>query len=202
AQRRMLAGLALNPGTPLALADEVVADLDLLLVMTVNPGFGGQGYLPSSNEKIRRARVLLTARGSRAVLVVDCGFEALTVGAAHGFRAVNLRTAQPASLARYRGRVILLNVWATWCPPCRVEMPSLERLHQKLAGQDFEVVAVSIDDGDSSRVMQFARELGLGFDILQDKEGAIQRTYQTTGVPESFVIDRDGIIIKKVIGAA
>jgi len=118
------------------------------------------------------------------------------------FRAVNLRTAQPASLARYRGRVILLNVWATWCPPCRVEMPSLERLHQKLAGQDFEVVAVSIDDGDSSRVMQFARELGLGFDILQDKEGAIQRTYQTTGVPESFVIDRDGIIIKKVIGAA
>jgi len=61
---------------------------------------------------------------------------------------------------------------------------------------------VSIDDGDSSRVMQFARELGLGFDILQDKEGAIQRTYQTTGVPESFVIDRDGIIIKKVIGAA
>ncbi len=118
------------------------------------------------------------------------------------FRAVNLRTAQPASLARYRGRVILLNVWATWCPPCRVEMPSLERLHQKLAGQDFEVVAVSIDDGDSSRVMQFARELGLGFDILQDKDGAIQRTYQTTGVPESFVIDRDGIIIKKVIGAA
>ncbi len=105
------------------------------------------------------------------------------------FRAVNLRTAQPASLAAYRGRVILLNVWATWCPPCRVEMPSLERLHQKLAGQDFEVVAVSIDDGDSSMVLRFAA-------------GAIQRIYQTTGVPESFVIDRDGIIIKKVIGAA
>src|SRR5438132_1632082 len=168
--RGMLAGLALNPGTPLALAEEVVADLDLLLVMTVNPGFGAQGYLPASNEKIRRAR--------------------------------DLRTGRPTSLADYRGRVILRNVWATWCPPCRVEMPSLQRLHGKLAGPDFAVVSVSIDDGDSSGVMKFVRELGLGFDILQDKSGGIQHIYQTTGVPESFVIDRDGVIIKKVIGAA
>src|SRR5437016_12858510 len=71
--RGMLAGLALNPGTPLALAEEVVADLDLLLVMTVNPGFGGQGYLPASNEKIRRARELLAARGSPAFLEVAVG---------------------------------------------------------------------------------------------------------------------------------
>jgi cytochrome c biogenesis protein CcmG/thiol:disulfide interchange protein DsbE len=121
---------------------------------------------------------------------------------APAFRAVNLRTRQPASLADYRGKVVLLNVWATWCAPCRIEMPSLERLHAKLAGPDFAVVAVSIDDGDASSVMNFVRELGLGFDILQDKDGAIQRIYQTTGVPESFVIDRDGVIIKKVIGAA
>jgi cytochrome c biogenesis protein CcmG, thiol:disulfide interchange protein DsbE len=121
---------------------------------------------------------------------------------APAFRAANLRTRQPASLADYRGKVVLLNVWATWCAPCRIEMPSLERLHAKLAGPDFAVVAVSIDDGDASSVMNFVRELGLGFDILQDKDGAIQRIYQTTGVPESFVIDRDGVIIKKVIGAA
>jgi len=121
---------------------------------------------------------------------------------APAFRAVDLRTGRPTSLADYRGRVILLNVWATWCPPCRVEMPSLQRLHGKLAGPDFAVVSVSIDDGDSSGVMKFVRELGLGFDILQDKSGSIQHIYQTTGVPESFVIDRDGVIIKKVIGAA
>jgi len=121
---------------------------------------------------------------------------------APAFRAVDLRTGRPTSLADYRGRVILLNVWATWCPPCRVEMPSLQRLHRKLAGPDFAVVSVSIDDGDSSGVMKFVRELGLGFDILQDKGGSIQHIYQTTGVPESFVIDRDGVIIKKVIGAA
>ena len=81
--RGMLAGLALNPGTPLALAEEVVADLDLLLVMTVNPGFGGQTYLPSANEKIRRAREFLSERGSRAFLEVDGGITSHTIAAAH-----------------------------------------------------------------------------------------------------------------------
>ena len=116
------------------------------------------------------------------------------------FHARNLRTGRPATLADYRGRVVLLNVWATWCEPCRVEMPALERLQRVLAGPDFTVVGVSVDHGDSSTVTAFARELGLSFDILQDQSGAIQQIYQTTGVPESFVIDRDGIIVKKVIG--
>ncbi|HEV8265157.1 MAG TPA: ribulose-phosphate 3-epimerase [Gemmatimonadales bacterium] len=79
----MLAGLALNPGTPLAYAEEVVADLDLLLVMTVNPGFGGQTYLRASDDKIRRARSLLTAHGSRAFLEVDGGITRQTIAAAH-----------------------------------------------------------------------------------------------------------------------
>ena len=78
----MLAGLALNPGSPLTLAEEVVGDLDLLLIMTVNPGFGGQTYLPGSDEKIHRARALLTARGSRAFLEVDGGITPETIGAA------------------------------------------------------------------------------------------------------------------------
>lgn len=79
----MLAGLALNPGTPLTYAEEVVADIDLLLVMTVNPGFGGQSYLPGSNEKIQRARALLNAHGSRAFLEVDGGITRQTIAAAH-----------------------------------------------------------------------------------------------------------------------
>ena len=79
----MLAGLALNPGSPLSLAEEVIADVDLLLVMTVNPGFGGQSYLASSDDKIRRARELLTSRGSRAFLEVDGGITAQTIAAAH-----------------------------------------------------------------------------------------------------------------------
>ena len=81
--RGMMAGLALNPSSPLSLVEEVVADLDLLLIMSVNPGFGGQSYLPGSNDKIRRARELLNARGSRAFLEVDGGIGRQTIAGAH-----------------------------------------------------------------------------------------------------------------------
>lgn len=78
----MMAGLALNPGTPLGLLEEVVDDVDLVLVMSVNPGYGGQSYLPAATEKIRRVRALLDARGSRAAIEVDGGITAGTIGAA------------------------------------------------------------------------------------------------------------------------
>jgi len=81
--RGMMAGLALNPSSPLSLVEEVVPDLDLLLIMSVNPGFGGQSYLPGSNDKIRRARELLNSRGSRAFLEVDGGISRQTIAAAH-----------------------------------------------------------------------------------------------------------------------
>jgi cytochrome c biogenesis protein CcmG, thiol:disulfide interchange protein DsbE len=116
------------------------------------------------------------------------------------FRALNLRTGRRASLADYRGKVIVLNVWATWCEPCRIEMPAMERLSRRLGGDDFRVVAVSVDEQGDSVVLAFARDLGLTFDILHDQSRTIERTYQTTGVPESWVIDRDGVIVKKVIG--
>ncbi len=120
---------------------------------------------------------------------------------APSFDAVNLRTARPSGLMDYQGRVILLNIWATWCQPCRVEMPALERLARNLANTDFRIVAVSVDVSDSSTVMAFVRDLGLSFDILHDPSRRIERRYRTTGVPESFVIDRHGVIVKKVIGA-
>jgi cytochrome c biogenesis protein CcmG, thiol:disulfide interchange protein DsbE len=135
----------------------------------------------------------------------------LEVGdAAPSFHGTDLRTGRPATLADYRGKVVLLNIWATWCPPCRVEMPSMQRLHQKLAGTDFRIVAVSVDGDafhpedsqDPAGILSFATGMGLTFDILHDPSGAIRKSYQTTGVPESFVIDRDGVIVKKVIGAA
>lgn len=82
-KKGMMAGLALNPGTPLAHAEEVVRDLDLLLIMTVNPGFGGQSYLPGSNEKIQRSRALLTAHRAQCFLEVDGGISKQTIAAAH-----------------------------------------------------------------------------------------------------------------------
>jgi peroxiredoxin len=77
----------------------------------------------------------------------------------------------------------------------------MERLHQAFADTDFRVVAVSVDQERSAVVRQFATDLGLTFDILHDPTGEIQRVYRTTGVPESWVIDRTGTIVKKVVGA-
>jgi ribulose-phosphate 3-epimerase len=81
-EQGMLAGLALNPGSPLTLLEEVVDDVDLVLIMSVNPGYGGQAYIPASTDKIRRCRALLDARGSRAPLEVDGGITLETIGAA------------------------------------------------------------------------------------------------------------------------
>lgn len=125
----------------------------------------------------------------------------LTLGSkAPDFQAIDLRASRPVTMADYRGKVLLLNVWATWCDPCLREMPSMERLHQQFKGADFVILGVSIDEAGADQVMKFANDLGVTFDILHDQSGAIQGIYQTVGVPESFVIDRDGLIVKKVIG--
>jgi peroxiredoxin len=115
----------------------------------------------------------------------------------------------PRTLEDYRGKVLLLNIWATWCPPCQQEMPSMQRLREAVPDEDFAILAVSIDaplgerdlfgrEGGNLKI--FAETMGLTFRILHDPKGKIQETYQTTGVPESFVIDRHGLIKKKVAG--
>ncbi len=114
------------------------------------------------------------------------------------FHAVDLGTGDSVNIGRYKGQVVLLNIWATWCEPCRVEMPSIQRLYQSLGPQGLKVASVSIDVADPSVVRRFAQEYGLTFPILQDRTRAIERIYQTTGVPETFVLSRDGIIVKKI----
>jgi cytochrome c biogenesis protein CcmG/thiol:disulfide interchange protein DsbE len=101
---------------------------------------------------------------------------------------------------RYRGQVTLVNIWATYCIPCRTEMPAIEQLYKELGPKGLKVVAVSIDEGGLDEVRAFAREYGMTFDVLQDNSGRIQQIYQTTGVPESFLLDRKGLIVKKIIG--
>ncbi|MHB9097418.1 MAG: TlpA disulfide reductase family protein [Syntrophales bacterium] len=103
-------------------------------------------------------------------------------------------------LKAYRGKVVFLNIWATWCPPCREEMPSMERLYQELKGEDFEILAVSVDTAGAEAVAPFMKKYQLSFPALLDSKGTVQDLYGTTGVPESFIINRDGIIEKIVIG--
>jgi peroxiredoxin len=104
------------------------------------------------------------------------------------------------SLADYKGKVVFLNIWATWCPPCVEEMPSMEKLYQALKGEAFEILAVSIDASGAKDVLPFMKKYKLSFPALTDTKGAIKELYQTTGVPESFIIDKKGVIVEKVIG--
>jgi thiol-disulfide isomerase/thioredoxin len=121
------------------------------------------------------------------------------------FRAVTTvagETPKPKSLADYKGQVVVLNLWATWCGPCRQEMPSLEKLHEALGPKGLKIVAVSVDQpGMEKAVRDFANELGLKFEVLYEPDGKIQYDYQASGFPETYVIGKDGIIRKRVIAA-
>ena len=102
---------------------------------------------------------------------------------------------EPRRIGDYRGQVILLNVWATWCPPCREEMPSMQALYEALQGRGLRVVAVSIDDpGSEEDIREFTREQALTFEILHDPASAIMDDYDVGGVPQTFLIDRAGKI--------
>ena len=104
------------------------------------------------------------------------------------------------SLKDYRGKVVFLNFWATWCKPCEEEMPSMQALYQGFAGQPFEIVAVSVDKDGPEVVSSYAKKYGLTFTILHDRKGGVKETYKTTGVPETFIIDQNGVIAEKVWG--
>jgi cytochrome c biogenesis protein CcmG, thiol:disulfide interchange protein DsbE len=143
------------------------------------------------------------ATGAFALTRFGPDIQRVEVGAkAPDFKVVNLATGDSVSLQEhYEGSVTLINIWATWCVPCRVEMPAMERVYRDLAPRGFKIAAISIDEGSPEDVSAFAQDLELTFDVLQDRSTAIQQTYQTTGVPESFLINRRGIIVKRIIGA-
>jgi cytochrome c biogenesis protein CcmG, thiol:disulfide interchange protein DsbE len=109
------------------------------------------------------------------------------------------------TLADYRGNVVLINIWATWCAPCRVEIPSIEKLNAAYAPKGLKVVAISVDDpGSEPLIRDFVRKYGMNFDVLHDtggQEGKVSRDYQTTGYPETVIIGRDGVIRRKFLGA-
>ncbi|MEP6732018.1 MAG: TlpA disulfide reductase family protein [bacterium] len=124
-------------------------------------------------------------------------------GKAPDFQAVTLDSKpHTKSLADYKGKIVLLNLWATWCEPCRAEMPSMERLQREFGPQGLVIVAVSVDSpGSEQQIRDFAKELGLTFEILHDPEKETARRYQVTGYPESFIIGREGTIRRKVFAA-
>jgi cytochrome c biogenesis protein CcmG, thiol:disulfide interchange protein DsbE len=106
---------------------------------------------------------------------------------------------------------VLLNLWATWCAPCVKEMPALQRLHEELAPQGLRIVAISVDRPPavmnpfgqfSGDIRAFVERFGLTFTVLHDPSGGVQSVYQSSGLPTTYLIDREGRIRKKVLGAA
>jgi cytochrome c biogenesis protein CcmG, thiol:disulfide interchange protein DsbE len=136
--------------------------------------------------------LMRTERDGGGVIMPAPSFEAVTLDSVPQLRTLDY----------YRGDVVLLNIWATWCGPCRFEMPSMQALHEDFADSGLTIVAVSIDDPSAGDAIRwFTQELGLTFEILHDTTGAIRRAYGTVGIPETAVIDRDGIVRRRVAGA-
>ena len=103
-------------------------------------------------------------------------------------------------LSDYRGKVVFINFWATWCTTCKIEMPSMEKLYQRFKNQGFEMLTINVDK-DSSLVQPYIEQHDLTFPVLMDPESDIaKKLYKTTGVPETFIVDQNGLIMFKAIG--
>jgi peroxiredoxin len=135
--------------------------------------------------------------GNRPELRAD--FRSAVGATAQDFKLPALR-GDYVKLSDYRGKVVFLNIWATWCPPCREEMSFMESLYQSLKGREFEMLAVSIDREGEKVVSPFAAKYGLTFPVLLDPDSKTYRLYGLTGVPETFIVDKSGVVIYKVIG--
>ena len=120
-------------------------------------------------------------------------------GTAADFAAQDLQ-GKPMRFAAYRGKVVLLNFWATWCPPCRKEMPSMERLHRAYRERGLVVLAVSQDEAPLEEVRRFAVSLGLTFPVWHDRDREAARHYSVPGVPTSYLVAHDGQLAYRVLG--
>jgi cytochrome c-type biogenesis protein len=150
---------------------------------------------------VRHAALGIYGAAALSACAQSDAYRPLEVGDAAPEFAARMLDGSHVSLAELRGKVVLLNVWATWCVPCRKEMPALQQLYQDLGDEGLVVLAVSVDAaGARDAVDTFVNERGIGFDIALDPSGGVQETFRTMGVPESFLIDRDGKIVRRWIG--
>jgi peroxiredoxin len=118
---------------------------------------------------------------------------------APAFTLPRVGAAEAVSLEALRGRVVLVNFWATWCKPCEDEMPSMQRLYQKLAGERFEMLAVSVDQ-ERALIEEFQSRFGLSFPLLHDPDRIVADAWQTSRFPESFLVGGDGVVVERYIG--
>ena len=106
---------------------------------------------------------------------------------------------KPVSLSDFRGKIVFLNFWTTWCYACRIEMPDMEKLHQKFKNKNFVIVTINLQE-PVSQVKQFFEEFKLSFTALLDSDGEVGAHFMITAIPTTFILDKEGIIIGKIMG--
>ena len=106
----------------------------------------------------------------------------------------------PVQLATLQGKVVFINVWTTWCPPCIEEMPTIQRLYEQLHPKGLEILAINMDALGRQTVEPFLDKRRLTFPVLLDPESRTERLYGTAGVPESFIVDKAGRLVEKIVG--
>ncbi len=151
-----------------------------------------------------RARVFASC--AITSIALGCRHESSTSGVVRvgepvpAYSAVSL-SGDSVSLAAQRGTVVLLNVWATWCHPCRAEIPELRQIHASYEDRGFEVLGISIDaEGSDESVREFMKEFRMQYPVWLDPGERVSAIFQTIGVPESFLIDKSGILRWRKIG--
>lgn len=150
------------------------------------------------------ARALLIVAVLAAVASCGASDEPAKVGVGHVAPAYSATTMDgtPVSLSKKQGEVVLLNVWATWCKPCRQEIPALDSLHREFAARGLLVAGVSIDViDDTARIAGFARELGASYTLWLDPDDRVSNTFRAIGVPSTYLVDRAGVLRWQHMGA-
>ena len=185
----LAAGLAATPGQAFGRREKAAPDPEP--VARAQPAREAGAAAPDGGEGSERG---LTDR------MQDLGFQLPS----RAVQAVDFDLADLAgevhTLHSYRGSVVFLNFWATWCGPCRTEMPDLQQLHDELGGETgFALLAINLQE-DAARVRGFADELGLSFQVLLDSSGETSAAYGARTLPMSYIIDQDGVILARIIG--
>jgi peroxiredoxin len=151
---------------------------------------------------LRSAPLLAAAALAAFSSAAAAGELARWTGAPDAPKVELLRTDGSAlSLGQLRGKVVLVNFWATWCEPCVTEMPSLQKLRESLGPQGFEVLAVNYQEGPA-RIDAFVQKLGLSFPVVRDTDGSVARAWNARVFPASYVVDREGRIRYVITGGA
>lgn len=152
-------------------------------------GSGGQGLSENTSDDLAETGLMESSQIS-----AENEF-------AQDFELLDLKGAS-VKLSDFKGKIVFLNFWATWCPPCREEMPHMQNFYEQIKGQDIEIVAVNLtnlDDGQQA-IERFVQDYKLTFPVLLDEDGSVGMEYEIMTIPTSYVLDTEGRIFQKVIG--